>query len=59
MTSSTHIGNSVVSKSRDVIILLYSAMMSLCLKYCVLFWVPHHRKDTEALDYVQRRATKL
>ena len=49
----------MVSMLGEVIFPIYSVLVSPHLEYCIQMLRPEYRRDTDLLELIQRRATKI
>ena len=49
----------IAYKEKQLIVLLYKAIVRPHLEYCIQAWRPYHKKDIDKLERIQRRATKM
>jgi len=53
------IRRSAARRSREILLLLYSAPVRPHLEYCVQCWAPQFKKDEELLERVQQRTARM
>lgn len=53
------IRRNVSNRSREVILPLHSALLGLWPEYCLQFWHPQHKREMDALERGQQRATVM
>ena len=49
----------ITYNEKQLIVSLYKAVVSLHLEYCIQAWRPYRKKDTDKLERIQQRATKI
>jgi len=53
------IKRSMASRSREVTLSLYSALVRPHLEYCIQMWRSQYRRDIDLLECIQKRATEM
>ena len=53
------IRRTITYEEKQLIVLLYKAIVRPHLEYCIQAWRPYRKKDIDKLERIQRRATKM
>ena len=53
------IRRTITYKEKQLIVFLFKAIVRPHLEYCIQAWKPYRKKDTDKLERIQRRATKI
>ena len=53
------IRRTIMYKEKQLIVFLFKAIVRPHLEYCIQAWKPYRKKDTDKLERIQRRATKI
>ena len=53
------IRRTIMYKEKQLIVPLYKGIVRPHLEYCIQAWRPYRKKDTDKLERIQRRATKM
>lgn len=53
------IKHSIANWLKEGTVALHLRLVEVCLKYCVQFWVPQYKMNTQILECVQRKARKM
>ena len=55
----SQLNRTMISRNREVVINLYKIFVRPILEFAVVAWSPWERKDIDALEKIQRRATRM
>ena len=53
------IRRTIMYQEKQLIVLLYKAIVRPHMEYCIQAWKPYRKKDRDKLERIQRRATKM
>ena len=49
----------MISRLREMILLLYSTLVKTHFEFCIWMWSPWYKRVVDLLEHIQRRTTKM